>query len=37
MINRLLMACGLRHFEASHRPEAPECWHPVDLKSVEPV
>ena len=26
LINRLLMACGRRHFEARQRPEAPECW-----------
>ena len=26
MINRLIMACARRHFEARHRPDAPECW-----------
>ena len=26
LINRLLMACGRRHFEARQRPEAPEYW-----------
>jgi len=26
LINRLLMPCARRHFEARHKPEAPECW-----------
>jgi len=26
LINRLLLACGRRHFQAKQRPEAPECW-----------
>jgi len=41
MINRLLMACGRRHFEARQRPEFMNAdvtsAYLVDLKSVEPV
>jgi len=26
LIDRLLMACWRSHFEARHKPDAPECW-----------
>jgi len=31
LINRLLVACGRRHFETRQRPRSPECWRQLSV------